>query len=406
MKSVLENMDNCVGCTSCVQICPQKCISVETDREGFYMPVIDEARCVDCGTCTRACPVSGGNLREYANPAYVGGERLPAAYACWSADDQTRLSSTSGGVFSMLAEEILNSSGIVFGAAFDGDFKVCHSFVSEISGLDRLRRSKYVQSDINNSFIAVKKLLSDGKEVLFAGTPCQVAGLKAFLGKEYDNLLTCDFACHGVPSPLIWKMYLEFIKERHKSGIKDISFRDKRSGWLNSSLSIVFADGNRYEDSVSNETYMIGFGKSIFTRKSCFNCNFRHKNSRADITLADFWGFDKFDDKDASYNKGVSLAIPNTAKGSSSLMALGGGKLHIEGRPFETAVKYNPRLAASITEPALREAFFRDVTGGASFGELRRKYMDNSSLAYSVKKAVKSLLGKNIVENLNKLRPH
>ena len=403
MKSVLDKIDTCVGCTSCMQSCPQKCISFETDPEGFGVPVIDELKCTDCGVCRKACPVSPDNMKKSGNPAYLGGEKDPQAYACWSNDDETRYKSTSGGAFSILAEEILSQSGVVFGAAFDENFVVRHESITELTELDKLRRSKYVQSDINKSFKQVKSLLAEEKKVLFAGTPCQIAGLKAFLGKKYDGLLTCDFACHGVPPPLIWEMYLSYMEEKYQSQIKDISFRDKSNGWLNSNMAINFANGNVYKDSVSNETYMIGFGKSIFTRKCCFQCSFKHNNSCADITLADFWGFDKLNNIDASYSKGVSLVMGNTPKGNSVLLTLN-GKMHMEERPYEEAVKYNPRLVSSSLEPKLRAEFFNDVKSGASFDILRRKYMDNSSIGYVLKKKLKTLLGNDMIESLKKFR--
>jgi coenzyme F420-reducing hydrogenase beta subunit len=245
--------------------------------------------------------------------------------------------------------------------------------------------------------------LKAGTSVLFTGTPCQIAGLTAFLGTEFENLLTIDLACHGVPSPKIWSMYLEYLKDNYKSSITQISFRNKKDGWSKSSMKIDFENGKTYIENVYKETYFIGFGKGIYNRECCFKCNFKLKNTKADITLADFWGIEKLQGIDASDNKGVSLLVVNTALGSAALSQIA-NNITIQERTFDEAVKGNPRLLTSCNMPVSRVEFFNAVKKGASFQKLRQKHMNNYSLTYKIKVAAKSIVSPKVIETLNKLR--
>lgn len=390
MKEVLEDWKLCTGCAACRQVCSRRAIEMKPNDEGFSYPEIDSGLCNDCGLCRRTCPVN-----KAVNTAAAGEEAgLPfeshKAYACFSNDDQIRSQSTSGGIFTQLAESFISRNGVVFGAGFDGDFKVRHTYVESVDGLDALRRSKYVQSEIEDTYSKAREFLNAGRPVLFCGTPCQAAGLKAFLNKEYDNLLVCDLACHGVPSPKIWKMYLDFIGGKFQSPVASVSFRDKSTGWNDSSMKITFKDGRQYVGKVAREIFFIGFGKSIFNRSSCYGCRFRIDNTKADITLADFWGIDRqgggFTD-----NKGVSLVITHTEAGEKALSQIR-DRIFMERRPLEGAVKHNPRLVSSVAEPVGRKSFFDDLKAGYDFDRLRRKYMDNFSIKYRVKSFIKEKL--------------
>ncbi len=390
MMTRIVNEDRlCTGCSACSQICPCGAIAMEADDEGFLFPRIDENRCNGCGLCSRTCPVSKCSGNVGATPVYNGKK----AFACRSLNDGTRERSSSGGIFSELADKTLRSGGVVFGAAFDGDFNVRHAFTENIEGLDELRRSKYVQSAAGNTFRLAKEFLDAGREVLYCGTPCQIAGLKSFLGKGYEKLTACDLACFGVPSPKVWQMYLGFLKDRHKSGIKGISFRDKSGGWKEYRMRISFANGGEYLVKAKDELYFIGFGKNIFSRRSCFDCRFRMQNSAADITLADFWGIDKMSTGISDDNMGISLAITHTVNGENALAAIGSTVAMTECDAAE-AVRYNPRLVSSASEPAGRASFFADMKNGYSFDMLRRKYMDNFSIKYKLKRMIKKVLGR------------
>lgn len=404
----------CTGCAACRQICPCNAIEMKPNEEGFLYPVINEELCSDCGMCRSTCLINkyasdGAGSGVFSSMANSNGRNNTSrndsnkegrssinthrAYACYAKDENIRLKSTSGGAFSVLAQYIIQKKGVVFGAAFDEDFKVCHRYTENENGLELLRRSKYVQSDTDKAFSEAEAFLREGRMVMYCGTPCQIAGLNAYLDNEYEELITCDLACSGVPSPKVWEMYLDFLQERHKSKIKAVSFRNKTTGWSNSSMKVDFENDSYYLDEVRKEIFFIGFGKSIYNRSSCYNCLFRLNNTKADITLADFWGIERLGDSDFLDNKGVSLVIVNTAKGNEAVTQIK-DRLFVKEKPLDDAVRYNPRLVSSVPVPDGRTRFFSDMKAGYSFDKLRRKYMDNFSIKYRVKCLAKKILGK------------
>lgn len=398
MRFVLENMDRCVGCSACAQRCPKQCIAMVSDQEGFLVPQIDENSCCDCGSCKKACPV----LRiDKENTSADQESGFPKAWAAWSLDDDVRLNSSSGGLFSVFAESCLRRGGTVFGAAFDKDFAVRHIGISDPADLDSLRRSKYVQSDINQCYREAEKLLRAHKPVLFAGTGCQIAGLTSYLGKPYPDLLTIDLACYGVPSPRIWSLYLDDMKKRFKSDIAAISFRDKKNGWRNYCMHIRFKNGRSYCDTAVRDTFFIGFGKNLFSRKSCYGCQFRHPHSQADLTLADFWGAEKLGITSPQDDKGVSLVIANTPKGQAAVASIR-ETCFLKETSYQKAALQNPRLTSSAPMPRSRALFFEDLNSGMRFSALKRKYMNR--FVQSLKLSVKKILGAGMVDRLRRLK--
>lgn len=383
METICEKV-LCTGCGACSNACGKEAIVMKEDFEGFRYPEIDRELCVDCGLCAKTCPV---------NKEIEKDSKKHSAYACFSKDDHIRDKSSSGGVFSLLAKSVIDRGGAVFGAGFDENFNVRHSCAEKLEELDGLRRSKYVQSDTGKTYNKAKQFLEAGRDVLFSGTPCQIAGLKAYLKKDYDGLLTCDLACSGVPSPKVWRMYLDFLSKKYNSRISSVSFRDKSSGWNRYNMRIGFENGKEYVDMARRETFFIGFGKNIFNRKSCFNCRFRLNNTKADITLADFWGIGTLEDKDFMDNKGVSLLITNTDKGEKAVLGIKEQML-IKPEPLELGEKYNPRLLSSVPEPKGRSRFFADMASGWDFERLRSKYMDNYSIKYKAKCLLKKIMGR------------
>ena len=230
----IKEKNNCCGCSACVQICPKQCISMAADNEGFLYPQVNSAICIDCGLCEKVCLVI--NQSAPREPLVV--------YAAKNNNEDIRLKSSSGGIFTLLAEKVIEEGGVVFGAKFDADWNVIHDYTETIEGLAAFRGSKYVQSIIGDNFKTAKQFLNNGRKVLFSGTPCQIAGLKKYLRKEYDNLLTVDVVCHGVPSPMVWRDYLDYKRAKRAAGkntvssslkelpvITGISFRDKTKGW-------------------------------------------------------------------------------------------------------------------------------------------------------------------------------
>jgi len=289
---------NCCGCHSCYNICPQQAISMLLDEEGFLYPKVDINKCTDCHKCEKICPLL--ERGETTNiPADISGIRATR--------DDILLASSSGGLFSILAQSILDHKGYVAAARFDNDNNVVHT-ISNIS-IKPFRGSKYLQSVIGDTFKQIKVLLLNGNEVMFAGTPCQVAGLKSYLQKDFPNLYCIDFVCHGVPSPVVWK---EYVKTLGKN-VTSINFRDKTSGWPGYSFSYIKENSKHLEKATDNP-YMKGFLHDLYLRPSCHRCKFKNFSSGSDLTMSDFWGVWK---NHPSWNdkKGAGIVAAHTDKG-------------------------------------------------------------------------------------------
>lgn len=334
---------DCTGCGACAHICPKNCINMVADNNGFLYPHINNDLCINCGICEKTCPVL--NKHEQENITSVN------CYAAKVNNDGIRHNSSSGGVFSVIAEKVLKNNGIVYGAAFDENFVVKHIGISSIDDLDLLRRSKYVQSDLNNAFSLVKSNLKNGKPVLFTGTPCQVEGLLSYLKKPYENLITIDFVCHGVPAPDVWEYYKTLLEKQYNASITDVNFRDKSLGWKNFSLRVEFHNGNVYCNTFRNDPYMKAFLANLDLRKSCYSCKFKNTIHKSDITVADFWGIDKIK-PEIDDDKGLSLLLVNTEKGSSLITEIQ-NQLTLTKEDVEKIFPYNP----CIIKPAPKHNF-------------------------------------------------
>ncbi len=364
MDSVFDKKNSCYGCSSCVQVCPQAAISFQQDNEGFFYPEIDQVKCIDCGLCRKACPI----FKEVKAVA----PNYPEIYAVWHRDEDIRKSSTSGGVFSALARNVLSQGGVVFGAAFDKDIKVVHVGVDAPEQLYRLQGSKYTQSLIGECYREVKALLKEGKKVLFSGTPCQVNGLYSYLGKGFDNLYTCDCVCHGVPSPGIFELYKKHLQQTNKSEIQSFKFRNKLKGWKNYNISVAFKNGTEVHTNFTEDPYMIGFIKNMYLRPSCHECKYASVQRQADITLADFWGVEKYNPL-LDDDKGTSLILANSPKGSELLEACK-DELVIHKADLQAAVRENPSLTGPSSPNKQRSEFF-SVVPEADFAALHRKFL-------------------------------
>ena len=339
----------CTGCGACEQKCPQCAISMEYDSEGFVYPVINFEKCISCGLCTKICPVAN---KQKDRP------EKPSAYVAINLDEDVRKNSSSGGMFTYFAKKILSENGVVFGAGFDSNMKVVHKYCESTEGLVELRGSKYVQSEIGNSYKFAEDFLKSGKKVLFTGTPCQIGGLYAYLKKDYDNLYTLDFICHGVPSPKVWEKYLAEKEKEANSKATSVNFRDKTKGWQSYSLKIDFENGTRYRQSSSNDMYLKGFIQDLYLRPSCSTCSFKHLNRQSDITLADFWGIEKtlpeYNDK-----KGTSLLLMHSKKSEYLLEEPQGIKF--QQVDFNEAIDNNPSYLCSIKHSRSRGDFFKSL---------------------------------------------
>lgn len=340
--------DKCVGCYGCINICPiEKCISFESNKEGFFYPKVNEKKCKKCKKCKKVCPVI--NKVEINNK--------PIAYACFNKEEYIREQSTSGGIFTLLAAEIVNEKGVVFGAKFNDSFDVEHDYIDNVEEIRAFRGSKYVQSKIGYIFIKVKKFLDEERTVLFSGTPCQIAGLKSFLGIDYKNLICIDIICHGVPSPLVWDKYKSEISKGKK--ITDISFRDKTYGWKDYSFRMDFEDGTRYFEKGAENKYIRGFIGDIYLRNSCYNCNFKSLHRQSDITLADFWGIENIN-RQMDDGKGTSLIIVNSYKGNQILQRIK-QQIEISKVDLNESIKYNMSAVKSSYKNPRRKYFFKNI---------------------------------------------
>ena len=339
---LISDKHNCCGCNACVQKCPKQCITMTEDDEGFRYPKVDLEKCVDCHLCEKVCQYL--NLKKPQEPLNC--------YAAKNIDENIRLQSSSGGAFTAIAEKVLAEGGVVFGARFDNDWQVVHSYVENKNGLTALRGSKYVQSEIGESFRQTESFLNTGRKVLFSATPCQISGLYHFLNKEYDNLLTTEVVCHGAPSPKIWREYLNTLE---LSGIGSISHKDKSSGWRGYSILIKDTNGKTiYKRRASEDKYMSAFFRNLTLRPSCYNCPSKAGRSHADITLADYWGIEHFIPK-MDDNKGVSFIGINTDKGNAIVSKL---NLHVEQTDYYKSVAYNSCMIKSTEEPIERQRFW------------------------------------------------
>lgn len=381
----IKDKSACCGCAACVQRCPKQCISLKEDKEGFLYPIVDKNTCIDCGLCEKVCPIINPN--EPREPLKV--------YAAKHKDDEIRMKSSSGGIFTLLAEQIIDEGGVVFGARFDEYWEVMHDYTETKEGLAVFRGSKYVQSRIGNTYQQAENFLKQGRKVMFTGTPCQIAGLKRFLRKEYENLLAVDFVCHGVPSPKVWRMYLDetlacqgigkntvlsHAKLRQKF-IRSVEFRSKSTGWKKFSFVLTLtkatADGEGNSVLLSSifgdNPFMQAFLNNYILRPSCYNCVCKSGRSGADITIGDFWGIEKyipeFDD-----DKGCGLCLLNKEK--ANLL------LNSECELIETtkkyAVKENICIDYSVQVPVNRSFFYSELKKMNSLSETMHKLSDSS----------------------------
>lgn len=379
MTQEICRRDDCTGCSACASVCPVQCIAMTPDDEGFLRPVTDGAACTGCGKCREVCPVL---------TAAVDDGRAPACFASRIRDRELRARSSSGGLFTALSQQILAGKGVVIAAGFDEEKQVVHRSVSDPRELDELRRSKYVQSRIGAAYREAKAVLDAGNEVLFCGTPCQVAGLKTYLGADRPNLYTVDFICHGVPSPLAWSRYLAYQAERAGSAVDSVSFRSKKTGWKAFSMDLSFQNGADYTEPVSKDYYLRSFIMNMDLRPSCYHCRFKQLHRLSDITIADFWGVEKtipdWDD-----DAGVSLALIHSEKGRRLFESCA---VSLESRPIslEAAAASNPSLTRSVKKPPLREAFMRDLRV-MRFDRLHRKYCSTGLVSKLRRKAAQFL---------------
>lgn len=334
---------SCTGCSACASICHNNCISMVADDNGFCYPQIDESACISCNLCQRVCPV--------LNTADVS-EQKTLAYAVISKDERIRTDSSSGGIFSELAQTVIRQGGAVYGAAYDEQFVVRHCCVESVEDLAMLRGAKYAQSALGDVFADVAVRLMQEQKVLFSGTPCQVAGLKAFLENDCENLICVDFVCHGVPSPVAWKEYVKNRADMDNAGTlpQQINLRSKETGWSRYQYSNVFEydDGKKFSSKSGENLFMKLFVGDYISRKSCSDCKFKGYDRVSDITIGDFWGIwdiaPEMDD-----DKGTSVVLVHSDKGRTLFSQIKDSAI-VKPVTLEEASRQNPSMLKSSPE--------------------------------------------------------
>jgi Coenzyme F420-reducing hydrogenase, beta subunit len=365
MPIIIQDKTLCAGCEACYNACPRQCIKMEEDGSGFFYPKVNIDKCIDCNICQNICPVINSDRVKKVKQEEIN------VYACWSLDKDTRFKSTSGGLFSELARIVIKDAGLIVGAAYDDNCDVIHTMISDELGLQEIRQSKYTQSRIGDIFLSIKERLLLGKTILFCGAPCQVAGLKQYLRKEYENLITVDFICRGMNSPKAYRHWLLELESKYNSKATRVWFKYKLNGWKKSPkcTRIDFKNGENCIQSGKKNSYMSGYlGPNLYIRPSCSDCRFKSVNRSSDITLADFWGIAKELDDD----QGTSLVLVNTNKGRK-LFSRCSDKLFLQKRSIEEIMAGNACFDGSVRINPKSEEFLRRLNS-EKFSDLIKEY--------------------------------
>ena len=343
-KPKLTTFADCVGCSACESVCSQNCIIMSGDSFGFYHPFIDHSKCIGCKKCESACPV----IHKFHS---LDQDSLQV-YAGYSVRDDIRNSSSSGGIFTELSEYVLMNKGVVFGATYDKDFMVRHICVDHVNDLWKLRGAKYSQSKIGSTFCEVKSNLDLGKMVLFSGTPCQVAGLRSFLGRNYPTLICVDFVCHGVASPEVWHQYVQYRSRMDNDGVlpKFINLRDKESGWSHYKYSVHFcySDDLEYKGINGQDIFTKLYSSNDIINMACSSCKFKGANRVSDITIGDFWGIWEIS-PEIDNRFGVSLVVCNNDFGRDILQRIS-SQLFLKKMTLEQAALHNSSYYESVKQ--------------------------------------------------------
>lgn len=348
----IKNKKNCCGCSACYSICPKNCIEMKADEEGFLYPNVNKDLCINCGLCEKVCPII--NKAEEKVFEQEG-------YLVQNKDGKIRKESTSGGAFSAIAKYILDRKGVVFGVQYDENLNVGHSYVENESDLNLYRNSKYVQSKIGETFKQAKNFLDEDRWVCFSGTACQIEGLKKYLRKDYNKLITVDVVCRAVPSPLLWKKYVEYQKNKYGNDIKNILFRDKSFyGYNHSQISIQLYNGKKiYHNGLESDPMLRAMFSNICHRPSCYdNCIFKKIYRVSDFTIWDCFVVNSFTKH--LDNKGTTRVLIQTEKGINIFNAIK-NKINYEKIDVETLIKDVKEIDTSVKFNLKRDNFFKDL---------------------------------------------
>lgn len=384
------NKNECCGCSACFQKCPKNAITMEENQEGFLYPVVDENKCINCGLCKKVCP----QLNNYnkKNTDY------PKSFAMYNTDTEELLQSSSGGIFSVLARYILEESGTVYGAAYDSNLNVNHIKITSLEELNLLRGSKYVQSNINDTYKLAEQDLKLGKKVLFSGTPCQIAGLKNYLIKEYEELYTCDLVCHGVPSQKLFHKYLDGLSKKLKSKVVKYNFRYKKDDYWGLLSEVVTQDGKKHILNPDFDPYYSNFLESTTYRENCYSCKYANYNRVSDITLADYWGIATIH-PDFYKKEGCSLILINSLKGEKILRLLD-NKIKRIPTNLDFASEKNKNLKRPSVRNKRRDVVYLDIDKLEPIEYIKERL----KVRITLKKIIKKCIPNKILSILKKMK--
>lgn len=357
--------ENCVGCSACKQICTQKAVRMVCDTEGFWYPKIDYTKCIRCGRCEKVCSVINQKSEKR--------EEVNSVFAAWSINEELRIESTSGGIFSELALLMLSKGSVIYGACYNDDFMVEHISISRKEDLGKLRQSKYVQSDLKNTFTEITDHIKQNRKILFCGTPCQCEALLNFLEEKdvsRELLVTVDFICRGANSPKVYKKYLAELSEKYHSPVKRVWFKNKTYGWSDFSTKIEFENGQYYLKKRCEDEFVRGYiEQNLFIRPSCMKCYFKGTKRSADITLADFWGVKMENQKNV--DKGTSLIMIHSKKGAALFEEIK-EKIYYEEKKVQDIIPGNPCMLKSVPPGPNRNQFMMDLDRLGFFENMKR----------------------------------
>lgn len=398
MKLMKTDKAQCSGCYACCNICPVDAIRMKVNEEGFWYPSVDETACIHCGRCIQVCQI------DNSKPPKV--DMDTEAYACMNLDNGKRLASSSGGIFIELAQYVISHDGIVFGAAFDKDLKLRHTYASTMEGCRAFMGSKYLQSQIGRSYSDAKRFLDQKEMVLFTGTPCQIHGLKLFLGREYANLITADLACHGVPSPAVFDKYISDLEQQHHGKVTSFYFRSKKKGWNNFCTEVHFDTQEQRIQSHNECPFDKGFLTNLYLRPSCYVCKNKGDNRYSDLVMGDYWGIEKVH-KEMSDDQGVSVLFVRTEKGRHIFDAIKGNFKCLNG---DDSYGYTENIAISKPVPMNphRDDFFVDFKNNKKSNKplslLIKPYIPKEGFLLKLRKAIPKPVKGIIKKALNKNR--
>ena len=360
-----QNKSICCGCGACAQICPQNCIVLEEDVEGFRYPVSDKKKCTHCGLCGTVCPALNRSINEFKGEVYAAAAK----------ERELLMRSSSGGMYGILAEYVLDREGVVFGAAFNDNMELVHCAAETREECRRFHGSKYIQSNTENTFVQCRQYLEEGRYVLYTGTPCQIAGLKRCLRKEYENLLAVELICHGAPSPGIWRRYIKELEEKKGEKITDASFRYQDRGWKIFRFQTKYENGSQEVMPGADSPYFAAFLNNLTLRPSCYECRYRIDYSKSDMMIGDFWGVGKYY-KNFDELAGVSAVLLLSGKGREVFRKMK-DRISCEKSDLSMLTPMNGCIRLSVFPNRNRERLMEAYKNGENLSEALNRYTSN-----------------------------